>query len=157
MDFGREAARTRAHCFCERIDPALLPRLYIAYREDLGKVSGRVLNTIRAAFDRGDKRVIGTLDRIAALAEEGRNALISKDTKKLHALINENFDLRSTIMNITKSNTEMVRTARKCGASAKFAGSGGSIIGVYDDEEMWARVEKELAKLGAKVIKPLIL
>ena len=70
--------------------------------------------------------------------------------------MDENFDLRSQIMKISESNMEMVMTARACGASAKFAGSGGSIIGMYEDEEMYARLESELEGIGAKVIKPLI-
>ena len=32
----------------------------------------------------------------------------------------------------------MVETARRCGASAKFAGSGGAILGTYDGEAMFA-------------------
>jgi hypothetical protein len=31
----------------------------------------------------------------------------------------------------------MVETARQCGASAKFAGSGARIIGTYDGDEMF--------------------
>jgi glucuronokinase len=50
----------------------------------------------------------------------------------------------------------MIRTARSCGASASFAGSGGSIIGTYDDEKMFGRLEALLGALGAAVIKPRI-
>jgi glucuronokinase len=156
MDFCREASQTRARGVFERIDPSLLPPLYIAYKEELGKVSGQVLNTIREGFDRGDKHVVSTLDRIAALAAEGKEAILAGDVAKLHALINENFDLRAKIMNISASNHEMIQTARKCGASAKFAGSGGSIIGAFEGEEMFKRLVEELGRIGARVIKPII-
>ncbi|GAB4378736.1 MAG: hypothetical protein Kow0042_27410 [Calditrichia bacterium] len=60
-------------------------------------------------------------------------------------------------MTISDSNREMVEVARKCGASAKFAGSGGSIIGIYQNDEMLTRLFVELKKIGARVIKPYII
>jgi glucuronokinase len=122
----------------------------------LGKVSGKVLNGIRQGFDRGDPYVLETLRRIAGKAEEGKEALLRKDFVSLKRLMDENFDLRSQIMDISESNREMILTARACGASAKFAGSGGSIIGMYEDEEMYSRLESELSGIGAKIIKPII-
>jgi glucuronokinase len=59
-------------------------------------------------------------------------------------------------MTISKGNLEMIRTARSCGASAKFAGSGGSVIGIHKGEEMYNSLVRELEKLQAKVIKPII-
>jgi len=70
--------------------------------------------------------------------------------------MNENFDLRSRIMKISESNLELVRAARGCGASAKFGGSGGSVIGMYNGERMYARLRARLEKLGAEVVKPKI-
>jgi glucuronokinase len=50
----------------------------------------------------------------------------------------------------------MVETARACGASAKFAGSGGAIVGIYRDEAMYRALEQRLAAIGSRVIKPVI-
>jgi glucuronokinase len=50
----------------------------------------------------------------------------------------------------------MIDTARHCGASAKFAGSGGAVIGTYEDEETYIRLKKKMEKIQAKVIKPII-
>jgi len=157
MDFNRKYLEEKSHGKYQQLDPKLLPRLYIAYKTDLGKVSGVVLNDIRTRFEKGDSFVIEKLDRIAAIADEGKEALKQKDTARLNTLINENFDLRTQIMNITESNMELVQTARKCGASAKFTGSGGSIIGVYTDDEMLTRLVIELKKIKARVIKPYII
>jgi glucuronokinase len=60
-------------------------------------------------------------------------------------------------MNISDSNMQLVQTARKCGASAKFTGSGGSIIGMYADDDMLTRLVVELKKIKARVIKPYII
>ena len=74
----------------------------------------------------------------------------------MNELINQNFDLRRTVMNISDSNVQLVKTARSCGASAKFAGSGGSIIGFYKDDEQLIKLIIEMKKINARVIKPYI-
>lgn len=157
MDFDKANMDRDGHGKYERLDVEKLPNLYIAYKTNLGKVSGVVLNDIKTRYERGDIEVLESLARIEAIAEEGRKAIIAGKTRKLHALTNENFDLRSKIMNISDSNRELVQTARKCGASAKFSGSGGSIIGIYEDNDMLTRLIVELKKINARVIKPYIV
>ena len=127
-----------------------------SYKVELGKVSGAVLNDIRSRYDRGDTEVIDTLAEIAVLADKGKTALEKGDVGSLNKLINKNFDLRSKIMNISDSNIALVNTARSCGASAKFTGSGGSIIGLYKDNETLTKLIIEMKKLKARVIKPFI-
>ena len=50
----------------------------------------------------------------------------------------------------------MIEAARAAGASAKFTGSGGAIVGVYDGEDMFEQIISNLTPLGAKVLKPII-
>lgn len=157
MNFDKKIMSAKKHGIYQPIDSALLPPLYIAYRTDLGKISGKVLSDIRTKYEKGDPFVIETLKQIANLAEEGKRALLQNDISKLNDLMNENFNLRRKIMNISESNIEMIQTARKCGASAKFTGSGGSIIGIYADDEMLTRLVIELKKIKARVIKPYII
>jgi glucuronokinase len=157
MDLDRTLIDKRGYGDYERLDPHYLPPLYLAYKPDLGKVSGTVLNDIRVAYDRGDPSVIGILQKLAALAEEGRKDYLKGDFHRWPSLMNENFDLRSRIMRISESNLEMIRAARRCGAAAKFAGSGGSIIGIFEDETMFERLGQELARTGARIIKPQII
>ncbi len=156
MDLNREIIKEKGHGIYERLEPKLLPNLYIAYKPVLGKVSGRALNDIRIGYEKGDRFVIDTLNRIAEKADLGKQALLQGDMDHLHDLMDENFDLRKKIMKINSNNLEMIHTARQCGASAKFAGSGGSIIGIYKDEDMFSLLETELVKLNAKVIKPIV-
>lgn len=157
MDFNKEYLTKHKHGIYEPLDPSLLPKLYIAYKTDLGKVSGAVFNDIKARFQKGDKKVINTINKIADLARQGKEALLNKDIAKLNELINLNFDLRCQVMNISESNMELVKTARNCGASAKFTGSGGSVIGVYPDNEVLNKLVVDLKKIKARVIKPYIL
>jgi glucuronokinase len=154
MDLDRQLIESRGYGQYERLDPRKLPSLYLAYQPALGKVSGRVLNPIREAVARGDRMVLECLRRLAAIADEGKAAIEQGDRLQLHGLMNENFDLRSRIMPISQENQALIRTARSCGASAKFAGSGGSIIGVYKDDTMFATLTSKLRNQRAIVIKP---
>jgi glucuronokinase len=84
----------------------------------------------------------------------GKAAMLAGDREALFDLMNKNFDLRRKIMNIHPGNIEMIETARRLGASAKFAGSGGSILGIYKGPEMYEKLVSELTNLGARVIRP---
>jgi glucuronokinase len=156
MDLDSRLIEKRGYGLYERLDPKLLPPLYLSYRLDLSKVSGRALSDIRLAYEKKDAATIDALNRLAKIAAEGREAFLKQDFAKWPALMNANFDLRSRIMRISRSNLEMINTARRCCASAKFAGSGGSIIGIYDGEGTYERLVRELGRLGAKVINPTI-
>ena len=156
MNFDRELLEKNNCGAYERLDPGLLPPMFVAFKIRLGKVSGHALNKIRIGYDRGDRHVIDTLSSIAELAEKGRQALLDGDAGLLHDLMNENFDLRSKIQAISNSNHEMVETARKCGAAAKFSGSGGSVIGMYEGAEMLARLTDAFNKIEATVIRPIV-
>jgi glucuronokinase len=156
MDFNKQGMDERGYGHYEPINTSLLPQLYIAYKTDLGKVSGKVLNDIKSKYDKGDEHVVDTLKKIAALADEGKDALLSGDFETLGQLINQNFDYRCTIMNISAENMQLVQTARNCGASASFSGSGGAIIGIYHDDDMLNRLVYELKRINARVIKPII-
>jgi glucuronokinase len=157
MDFNKEHIDKRGFGFYESLDTRLLPNLYIAYKTDLGKVSGKVLNDIRTRYNNGDKKVIETLNEIASLAETGKKAILNKDYSKLFSLMNRNFDLRSEIMNISDSNMQLINTARECGACSKFTGSGGSIIGIYEDDDMLKKLILRLREINARVIKPVVI
>ena len=50
----------------------------------------------------------------------------------------------------------MVMAARATGASAKFAGSGGAIVGTYEDESQFARLSAALSAIGCQTIRPEI-
>ncbi len=157
MDFNKDLIDNQGFGKYERLDTRLLPKLYIAYKTELSKVSGKVLNDIRTRWDSGEPHVVETLQNIAAVAEEGNQVIQNKDYGRLFELIDRNFDLRCQIMNISESNMQLINGARGCGASASFTGSGGSIIGMYENDEMLNRLITELKKQNARVIIPEIV
>jgi glucuronokinase len=96
------------------------------------------------------------MNAIADVAREGRDAVSQQDTNALNELVNRNFDLRTRIYAISDRNRSLIDTARACGASASFTGSGGSIIGLYRDDAMLNRLYVGLKKINARVIKPYV-
>jgi glucuronokinase len=94
------------------------------------------------------------MEHFADLAARGREALLAGDIVLMGKLINDNFNTRRSIYNLPQWQVDMVETARACGASAKFAGSGGAIIGIYQGEAMFNALSKKLSAIGSRVIKP---
>lgn len=159
MDFDKAHERMMDGYKCyayEPLDPALLPPLYLAYHDALSEPTEVFHNDIRGRFNRGEETVVNAMRHFADIAARGRDALLHRDTARLAQLINENFDTRRRIYNLPPWQVQMVEAARACGASAKFAGSGGAIIGIYRDEAMFEDVRAHLAALGSRTIKPQV-
>ena len=159
MDFDpvRERIVDGLRCYWyEPMDPALLPPLYVAHHETLSEPTEVFHHNIRERFNRGDQAVVGAMKCFAELAANGREALIERDPARLARLIDTNFDTRRNIYQLPRWQVDMVETARRCGASAKFAGSGGAILGTYDSEAMFANVRASLAAIGSRTIKPQV-
>jgi glucuronokinase len=154
MDFDRRLMEERGYGNYESIDPAKLPPLFIAYREDLSEGTEVYHNDLRARWVRGDKDVLDAIKFWADLTVEFREAVEAGDVTAMHRAINANFDKRASLYDVGEGNRDMVMTARRIGASAKFAGSGGAIVGIYDDEAMFARIAEAFAPKGIRVIKP---
>src|SRR5207244_523107 len=107
----------------------LLPPLYLAYSTDASEPTEVFHNDIRGRFNRGEPAVVRAMGKFAALAAQAREALLAGDAERLAQLMNANFDTRRSIYQLPAAQVEMVEVARSVGASAKFAGSGGAIIG----------------------------
>jgi len=156
MDFDKQYMNEHGHGYYEPLDPALLPPVYIAYQNDLAEPSEVFHNNIRQRFDSGEQKVVDAMKLFADLARQGRECLFRRDDKTLADLLNRNFDTRRSIYNLSPRNIAMVELARSLGASAKYAGSGGSIIGTYKDEEMFRQLKRAFEANSCATIKPII-
>ncbi len=154
MDFDRKLMENRGYGNYETLDPAMLPPIYIAYREDLSEGTEVYHNDLRARWQRGEPEVLDAMLFWADLTVTFRKAMEARDLTAMHRAINANFDKRASLYDVGEGNRDMVETARRTGASAKFAGSGGAIVGIYDDEAMFARIDAAFAPKGIRVIKP---
>jgi glucuronokinase len=156
MDFNEATFTKRGYGIYEQLDTKLLPSLYIAYREDLSEISGKVHNTIRDRFERGEPSVVSAMQYWARLTDKVKYCLLKGEKEKIAKLLNSNFDRRKKIYSISSRNLQLVEEARSVGASAKFTGSGGAIVGTYKDQRMFNALKKRLHKLNVKIIKPQI-
>jgi glucuronokinase len=138
----------------ERLNEEIMPEIYVAYHDGLSEPTEIFHNDIRGRFLRGEPDVVNAMHRFAEIAAEGKNALESGDIERVSELIDENFDLRRSISRLPGWQVEMVETARKAGASAKFAGSGGAIVGTFRGAEMFNQLKRNLASISVKTIIP---
>jgi glucuronokinase len=157
MDFDRIREHDVAGLTCytyEPINTSFLPPIYLAYHDALSEPTEVFHNDIRGRYNRGEALIVNAMEHFADLAARGREALLAGDIVLLGKLINDNFDTRRSIYNLPQWQVDMVKTARACGASAKFAGSGGAIIGIYQGEAMFNALSQKLGAIGSRVIKP---
>ncbi len=157
MDFSRELMEKQGYGNYEQLDPGLLPGVYVAYRTSLSEGTEVFHNNVRERWRAGDPVVVEAMRTWASYAERGRKALLARDCAALDQLIDANFDLRASLYEIGPGNHEMIKAARRAGASANFAGSGGAIVGTCRDERAFEALKNELRPLNVAVIRPQIV
>ena len=165
MDFDRAFVESHNHGRYEQLYPNLpnLPNLYIAYDANRAEESGKAHQKVKKLFEAKNADVLAAMSEFADIAQQGRDLLAgkgvevgSRTAERFASLVNANFDLRDKIFHVAEENKRMVMTARKSGASAKFAGSGGAIVGTYEDEAQFERLKSDLAAIGTVTLKPTI-
>jgi glucuronokinase len=156
MDFRRELMEARGYGIYEQLDPALLPNMYVAFRTSLSEGTEVFHSHVRERWRAGDREVLSAMEQWAAYAEEGRTALAARDYAALGQLMDANFDLRAKLYGISDGNLQMIQTARRVGATANFAGSGGAIVGAYQDERMYQALTEAMRTIGVAVVKPQV-
>jgi glucuronokinase len=157
MDFDRSHFERHGFGRYEPIDPALLPKVYVAYTTTLSEGTEVFHNDIRGRFERGEPEVVESMSFWADLAEQSHDLLLKGEGDKIGPLLDQNFDRRCEIYEMSEAMLHVVQTARNAGASAKFTGSGGAIVGVYEDEAMYERLKATLEPIGMSVLKPTIV
>ena len=178
MDFERSLVESAGHGRYERLYPvpgstgadsrAFLPNLYVAYDPTRAEESGKAHKQVKRLFEQRNSDVLAAMSEFADIAQQGREILLARFADrlagrsvascdaKLSKLINANFDLRDRIFNVAEENRRMVMTARSTGASAKFAGSGGAIVGTFEDDAQFARLSEALSGIGCRAFRPTV-
>ena len=157
MNFDKEIMEKQGYGDYKILHTDNFPPFYIAFRKNLSEVTEILHNNLKARFNIGEEKVLQAMTRWGQITEEFKTALLDNDRKTMHELINENFDLRKELVPISSGNIEMVDLARSVGASAKFTGSGGAIIGTYENEEMYSKLKDLMNNHEIEVIKPNIV
>lgn len=157
MDFDKAIMDRQGFGHYEELDVRLLPPVYIAYRAELAEGTEVFHSNLRSRWEHGEPAVVAAMKTWAGFAEQVRALLLKGEGGKIGPILDANFDLRRSLYNVGQSNIEMAEIARSAGASAKFTGSGGAIVGTYADEAMYRRLEEKLSAIGVKVLKPSIV
>ena len=137
----------------ERLPVENLPTLYLAYHQSLGEPTEVFHGDIRKRFQSGEEALTNAMRHLARLALDGRDALLAGDVERLGRMMNENFDIRRSIYQLPAWQVEMVEAARSCGVNAKFAGSGGAIVGSYANEAKFLELREKLNRIGLHTVK----
>ena len=182
MDFNKSFVESHNHGLYERLDPSVFGvpgvpsrrgadqaarlNLYIAYDAQRAEESGEAHKEVKRLFEAKNTDVLAAMSEFADIAQRGRDLLVAgqlecgvgvgERSRRFADLINANFDLRDRIFHVAEENRRMVMTARSVGASAKFAGSGGAIVGTYDDDAQFAALVHALGTIGCKTFRPTI-
>lgn len=157
MDFSKENMEKSGHGIYIPMDISLLPPLYLIYAENPSD-SGKVHSTVRQRWLNGDKFIITSMDEVANIPLEGREALLEKDYAKLAKLMNRNFDLRRSMFGdecLGALNIEMVEVARRVGAASKFTGSGGAVVAFCPDGPLQAKLLEDECRRAGFILKPI--
>ncbi|NOY82364.1 MAG: GHMP kinase [Kiritimatiellaeota bacterium] len=155
MDFDRELFERQGYGRYEYIPvKSGFPPLYLAYDPNRAEISGVYHRRLRVLFEEKNRDIVSAMSEFADLAQQAYEALTGGRFEKLPALIDANFDLRHRVFNVAEENVRMVEQARSVGASAKFAGSGGAIVGTYEDEAMYRVLGEALGRIGCRLLKP---
>lgn len=135
----------------ERLDPAGLPPLLVAWRASAAAPSGEVHDDLRRRHARGEASVLRALATLAACAREARAAVAGGDGASLARCVDASFDARAGMLTLDPRHVELVHRARAAGAAANFAGSGGAVVCVCADERRRLAVGEALASVGCGV------
>ncbi len=152
MDFAHPFAAASV----ERLDPALLPPLLIAWHGRGSASSGDVHAPIHARWRAGDESIARVMAALAENAVEGREALESGAFERFRQCIDRNFDLRSEVFPIDPIDRSLVDLGRRLGAGAKFPGSGGAALFACRDEAHRAEVEYACREMGHRTLRPTV-
>ncbi|MCW3125419.1 MAG: hypothetical protein JWO03_1077 [Bacteroidetes bacterium] len=155
MDFDKRLMDERGYGEYVSFAPALLSNIYLAYRNNLSEGSEVTHNDLARRFAGGDPSVLDAIEQWKQLTDDVWSRLNSGD-KNIADLLDRNFDIRKSICAISEGNLELIKAARSAGASAKFTGSGGAIIGTYTDDAMYEKLKENMSAINASIIKPII-
>ncbi len=157
MDFNEKHFEEQG---CGVYNPTSLPeglKFYIAFRENLAEGSETVHNDLAERFANREKEVLIAMAQWSQLTDDFLAALESANRARIHELINRNFDIRQSIMDVDPGQIELIEFAREAGMSAKFTGSGGAVIGTFNTDDELMKLRSKMEKIGATVILPEIV
>lgn len=152
MDFAKSLMTTKGYGDYKELAIDTLPRgrFFLAYSSDPSD-SGKIHSNVKERYYQNDPEVVKAMEQFGDFAEQAQQALLDQNDEQLLELMNKNFDLRRELYSdevIGSANLEMVSLARSLGASCKFPGSGGAIVGLVPDPNLLESAREEFQSRG---------
>lgn len=144
----------RSEASYRRLDPALLPPMFIAWDPQGGESSGAAHGALRARWDAGDPELVRIMASFRPLVDAGVAALEGGDIEGFGRCMARNFALRESFYPVSDADREMVEIARRLDVVAKQCGSGGAVVGMPGRSGDWRRLQESLSEAGYRMIRP---
>jgi len=138
----------------EALPAEALPPLFVAHQAATGAPSGTVHGALRRRFEAGDRAVVDGMRRLADLTADARAALLARDVAAFAALLGASFDLRADMVALDPAEAAGVLIAREHGLHANYAGSGGAVVGVFQNADR-DRLAEAYRRAGWKLVAPV--
>jgi glucuronokinase len=137
-----------------RVDAHLLPKLFVAYRSDLAKISsGGVLSPIGARFRAGDRDIVAIMAELRELAKSAADDLRAGRIAPFLARMDRGMDLRVKLMpQLDSRYFELADIGRTLRAHVTFTGSGGAVVGTFENRPHFIALKKAYGEVDATVI-----
>jgi glucuronokinase len=126
--------------------------LTVAARPTESEPSQVVHRSLRERHERGEEPVVAAMAELAATAEAAASVIRIGDVAALGRAMDRSYDIRRSIMDIRPGQAEMIDTARRAGAWANFAGSGGAVSVLAPDEATSRDASARLEAIGCDII-----
>ena len=155
MDFSKELMQSQGHGNYSLLKAKNLPFLFLAYLSNPSD-SGKIHSNVRELYDAGDATVKEAMQKFADLTVEAKSAILDGNWENLADLMEKNFSLRRSIYGdacLGDDDLKMIEIGRKFGAACKFPGSGGAILGLLKNPDLYRQMHEEYLKLGCVVVK----
>ena len=143
----------RTEASYRRLDPALLPPLFVAWDPGGGDPSSGAHGDLRVRWDAGDAELRRIMQSFRPLVDEGVAALEAGDHTRFRTLMRRNFELRASFFPISEADREMVAIAEGRGAVAKLCGSGGAVVGSAEDPQRVVEIEAGYRDAGFEWVR----
>jgi len=88
------------------------------------------------------------MERFPEIAQRALRCLERRDLDGFRSCVDENFDTRAGVFDLTPRDRGLVAIARAQGAAAKLCGSGGAVIGVPNDTAQLRVLEADYRNSG---------
>ncbi len=135
------------------LDPEREPPLFVAWSIEAAETSDTLHRSLRRRFDRDDPAVANAMVELATQAHRARHGIETGDLHELGAAIDRTFEIRASIVDVGDRQRELVEIGRRHGAFVNSAGSGGSVVGLVIDDEIWTSLRTDYERIGATFLE----